>query len=534
MRRATFIFDRAAADRVCEFFERFLKHWKGPKAGQPFKLLPWQRKILRDLFGWKRPDGTRRYRVAYVEVPRKNGKTLLISGVLLYLLCGDGEQGAEVFAAANTADQSGTAFRDCRSMVQASADLSARLKIGQYTIEHPKSRSVLKALSGESVGTHGKNIHGLSVDELHEGRSQSFRDLFEALTTSMGARRQPLTVCITTAGRGDDETICAEMHAKALRYLRGEVTPDDAAYDDTFYPVVFGAGRDADWTSPTVWRKANPSLGEAVTEEYLAAECVKARESASAEATFRRLYLNQWLETTTRWLSLDRFDDCTRDILPAELDGLPCYVGTDLSSVYDLTASAALYVTPSGWLVVPRLYIPAETARKRYRDDGTPFPTWIEHGHVVATDGQTVDYDRVEADIVALSSTAKVRAVAVDPYNATQLVGRLERAGLVTVAVQQTFLGMSAACKEIERRMAEGTIAFAANPAMRWMAGNVEVEQDRHGNIRPVKPKRKKAYAGTAKFSIDGVVATVVAASRAMLADPEEEDAHAGHLATWL
>ena len=530
----TYTFDHAAADRVCEFFERFLRHWKGPKAGQPFRLLPWQRTVLRDLFGWKRADGTRRYRTAYIEVPRKNGKSLYVAGVLLYLLCADGEQGAEVYAVANTAEQSGVAFRDCRSMVSASPELSSRLVLKQYTIDHPASRSVLKALSGESVGTHGKNIHGLSVDELHEGRSQGFRDLYEALTTSMGARRQPLTVQITTAGRGDDETICAEQHAKALKYLSGEVRPGDADHDDTFYAVVFGAGRDDDWTDPATWRKANPSLGEAVTAEYLAAECVKAKASPSLEGTFRRLYLNQWTETTTRWLKLDEVDACRRPINAAEVADLPCYVGTDLSSVYDLTAVVALYVRPDDtWLVVPRFYVPEPTAHRRYRDDGTPFPEWIERGHVVATRGDTIDYDKVEEDVIALANGGNVRLVAFDPYNATQLMGRIERAGVNTVGVNQNFLAMSAACKEVERRLGAGAIVLDENPCLRWMAANVEVEADRHGNIRPVKPKRRKSYKGTAKFSIDGIVALVVAASRAMLTDPREETANAGVTCAW-
>jgi phage terminase large subunit-like protein len=522
-----YYFDQKAAKRVCQFFERFLCHWKGSKAGQPFRLLAWQRQVLSDLFGWKRTaDGTRRYRTAYIEVPRKNGKTLFISGILLYLLCGDDEPGAEVYAVANTRAQAGVAFKDCRSMVAASPALSKRLLLKQHTIEHPASNSVLASLSGESVGSHGKNIHGMSMDELHELKSQSGRDLYEALTTSMGARSQPLVIQITTAGNGGDDTICSQQHAKAMRYLSGEIVEGDDAYDDTFYACVYAADPSDDWTDPATWAKANPSLGEAVSEDYLRRECVKAKESPANENSFRRLYLNQWTETTTRWLKLDAFDACVRPVEASEVNGLACFVGTDLSTTYDMTAVVALYVAADGtWLVVPRLYIPRETARRRAREDGTPFPEWAEQGHVIETPGQTIDYAKIEADVRALAAGGRVREVAFDPFNAVRLMGDLDRSGITTVPVQQNFLGMSAACKEVERRMADRTIVFDLNPCLRWMASSVEVEFDRHMNLRPVKPNRRGSYAGTAKYSIDGIVATIVAASRAMRHDPTTDEA---------
>ena len=520
-----YFFDPKDADRVCTFVQNYCQHWKGAKAGQPFKLLPWQRQVLRDLFGWKRTaDRTRRYRVAYIEVPRKNGKTLFISAILLYLLCGDREPGAEIYAVANTRQQSGVAFKDCVSMVKASPSLSKRLEIRQYSIEHPASNSVLTSLSGENLGSHGRNIHGMSQDELHEGKGQSFRELYEALSTSMGARRQPLTVQITTAGNGGDDTICAEQHAKAIRYLSGDVKEGDPDHDDTFYACVYAADRDDDWTDPATWRKANPSLGEAVTEDYLRRECVKAKESPAKEGAFRRLYLNIWTQATERWLRLDTYDDCCRPIDPLELNGLPCFIGTDLSTTYDLSAVVALYVSGDTWLVVPRLYVPSETARRRYREDATPFPTWAEAGHVIQTPGPTVDYAKVEADIRSIAASGRVKEVAFDPFNAVRMMTDLDRSGITTVPVQQNFLRMSAACKEVERRLAERTIVFDDNPCLRWMAASTEVESDRHGNIRPVKPNRKGSYAGTARYSIDGIVATIVAASRAMLHDATTEE----------
>lgn len=524
---SNYIFDQEAADRVCRFFEKRLRHFEGKFAGKPFTLLPWQRQMLRDVFGWKRQDGTRRYRHVYCEVARKNGKSLLCAGLAIYLLYADNEPGAQVYSVACNTQQANITFGAARKMVDASPELKCKIQQKQYHLAHASSRSIYKALSGENVGAHGKNIHGLIIDELHEWEGQSSRELYEALVTSMGSRAQPLTVAITTAGHGGEQTLCRELHDKALRYLAGEVKPGDEAFDDTFYAVVYAAGKDDPWDDPQTWAKANPSLGETVQIDYLRKECVKAKESPAYENTFKRLFLNIWTEQATRWLSLGAWDACCREIEPAEVAGKPCVVGLDLSASYDLTAVVAVYMLDEHWLIVPKLYCPRATAAQRSKEDDVPYLEWVQNGHVSATDGPTIDYDRVEADLLDLRDTADIQAVAFDPYNATSIVNHLENAGLVTVPVHQTFLGMSAASKELERRLINKSVVIAENPAFRWMAANVEVEQDRHGNIRPVKPRAGGKYAGTGKYKIDGIVAMVIAITRAMLLNEGENSGSA-------
>lgn len=521
-----YFFDAEAAERPIIFFEQYLRHFEGRFAGKPFLLLDWQKELLREIFGWKRKsNGYRRYRTAYIEVARKNGKSALCAGILLYLLCADGEPGAQVFSVACNTDQASITFSGAKKMLQASPRLSKRLDDKRNQIIHPKSQSFCRPLSGESVGSHGKNIHGLVIDEFHEWLGPGAAYLYEALTTSFGARTQPLTVIITTAGKTSEESLCLEMHRKSLRYQRGEVKAGDATFDDTFFSRVFAADQDDAWDDERSWRKANPSLGETVTFDYLRIECAKAKESASKENTFRQLYLCQWTEQTTRWLSLEKFDARTAPIEPEDYEGQPCFIGLDLSTSYDFAAAVELYPAGRTWLLVPRLYIPKATARKRYTEDGTPIPDWIEQGFVVGMETETVDYDQIEADLLAKSS--QIKEVAFDPYNATALTNHLERAGIITVPVHQTFLGMSAAAKEFERRLTAGTITIAENPALRWMAANVEIESDRHGNIRPVKPRRRGSYAGTRLHSIDGIVAAIIAVRRAMLFDGQDagEDA---------
>lgn len=513
-----YYFHEESADRVCRFFETQLTHFEGRFAGQPFTLLPWQRTLLRDVFGWKRHDGTRRYRTIYVEVPRKQGKSALCSGLALYLTCADHEAGAQVFSAACNTQQANITFLAAKKMVEASPALRKRLHLKQYTIEHATSQSIYRALSGENVGAHGKNVHGLIIDELHEWTSPASRELYEALVTSMGMRSQPLTVHITTAGHGGEETLCLQLHKKALRYINGEVQPGDADYDDTFYSVIYAASPDDPIDNVLTWAKANPSLGETVPVDYYRREAVKAKESPVNLNTFKRLFLNIWTEAATRWLDLSRYDACVMPVDEAELDGIAVYLGIDLSQTYDITAAMRLYTPPSGpWVLVPRLYCPLESAQKRYKEDGFNYPQWIKDGYIIGTEGESIDYRVVEADIVELASRSPILEAGFDPYNAAILTGNLEKSGILTVPVYQTYLGMNAACKELERRLVSHEIIVADNPCLRWMAANTEVEQDRHSNIRIVKPRQSGKYAGTGKYKVDGIVAAVIAVSRAML-----------------
>ena len=314
----TFHYDREEAERAVDFFSRFLTHIKGEWAGRPLKLSPWQAdEVIRPLFGWRRPDGTRRYRMAYIEVPRKQGKSTLGAGIGLYLTFADGEPGAEIYSAASDRDQAAIVFDLGRQMVEQSPNLLKRSETYRRSIVVPATASSYKVLSAEAYSKHGLNAHGIIFDELH---AQPNRDLWDVLTTSTGARRQPLVVAITTAG-WDRNSICWEQHEYAERVRDGIIE------DPTFLPVLYNA-EGLDWQTPEAWAKACPSLGVTVQPEFLAAECKKAQEIPGFQNTFRRLYLNEWTQQAARWLDMATWDECagleSSDILRDSLRGNRC------------------------------------------------------------------------------------------------------------------------------------------------------------------------------------------------------------------
>ena len=516
---ANYIFDEAAADRVCRFFETQLHHYKGRWAGQTFKLLPWQKNILRDVFGWKRPDGTRRYRFIYTEIGRKNGKSFFASGIALYLLCADGEQGAEIYSAACNTGQSGITFEDARNMIEATPQIKKRIKRFRYHFEHPATKSIYKVLSGEAIGSHGKNIHGLILDEAHEFTSMSSRQLYTALTTSMGARTQPLTVVITTAGNAGDESLCLNSTKRQRSISRAKLGQTIQSMTILFTPSYLPPMPKTTGPTPKYGRRLTPAWAKLSQKVFMKPNAGRPKKTHPPK-TLRRLYLCQWTEQTTRWLDLAAYDQCTAEAQPIETPTFTI-LGLDLSIVHDFSAAVTIYAGEK-WIVQPRLYIPKSTAVKRWREHGTPIPLWIEQGFVIGTDGLTVDYDRIEQDILDAAKKTPIAEVAFDPYNAAGITRHLEERGLTTVPVYQTWPIISPACKEIERRLIEQSIIFPVNPALRWMAAAAEVESDRHDNIRLAKPNRKGKYAGTPKFSVDGIMATLIAASRVRLRDPQQ------------
>src|SRR5437867_9476418 len=332
-RKSRFWFDEEAAERACSFFEDMLVHVKGEWAGQPFVLEPWQRDIARSLFGWKRRDGTRRYRIAYIEVPKKNGKSTLVAGIGLYLLTADGEQGGEVYSAAADREQAAIVFSTAKSVVQASPELAARCETYHRSIVVPRTGSSYKVLSADVPTKHGLNPSGILFDELH---AQPNRELWETLVTGGAARRQPLVVAITTAGY-DRQSICYELHDHAVKVRDGII------HDDAFLPVIYAADEAGDWTDPKVWKKANPSLGVSVKVDFIREECERAKENPRKQNSFRRLHLNQWTEQSTRWIDMGVWAECAGAVDAEALQGRICYAGLDLSSTTDLSAFVLLF-----------------------------------------------------------------------------------------------------------------------------------------------------------------------------------------------
>lgn len=497
-------FSRPIAAAALKFFRKRLCHVKGERAGRPLNLRRWQRNIITTLFGYRRPDGSRRYRTAYIEIPRKAGKSTLASGIALLLLYCDSEPGAEIYSCASDREQAAIVFEIARENVKRSAALDRISVTYQRSINHrdPKTgvlRGSYKVLSAEAPSKHGYNPSGIIFDELH---AQPNADLWEVMRTGTGARKQPLTAAITTAGF-DRHSICWQVHQQAVAVQNG------TAPNESFLPVIYAADPADDWASEETWYKAQPNLGVSVPVSFYRDECLTAKQSPAFENTFRRLYLNQWTEQETRWLSLDQWRR-GGESLP-DLTGRSCWAGLDLSTTTDLSALALAFEREEGgYYLLMRFWAPEENARKRERMDGVPYSLWAKQGFLTLTEGDVVDYDVIRAEINALRRTYDIREVAIDRWNAAQLTTQLQGDGLKIVPFGQGYASMSPAAKEFEKLVIGGEIQHGGHPILDWMAANVAIRQDDAGNIKPSKEKSTER--------IDGIVAAVMAVGRAAVA----------------
>lgn len=493
--------EHTKADLALRFFGA-LRQTKGKWAGQPLALLPWQERIIRDLFGTLRPDGRRQYRTAYIEVPRKAGKSTLAAAIALYLLF-EGEPGAEVYSAAADREQARIVFEQAKQMVEGSPELSRYAEVYRNAIYVPALGASYRVLSADAPTKHGLNAHGVIFDELH---AQPNRELWDVLTTSTGARAQPLVVAITTAGY-DRESICYELHEYALRVRDGIVD------DPTFYPVVYSAPDDAPWDDPATWHLANPSLGVTVAEEFYESEARRAREMPAYQNTFRRLYLNEWVQQHTRWIDLGLWEEnADGPIDEAALAGRICYGGLDLAAVSDLTAWVMVFPRdgePDHLDVLARFWAPEarlNDSTNRYRDQ---YRQWARDGYLTVTPGDATDYAYVREQVLQDAQRFRLIDLNIDRlFQAHQLAMELAHEGLQVFGMGQGFLSMAAPMAEFHRRLLARQINHGGNPVLRWMADGVVVRQDPAGNLKP-----DKAHS---QSRIDGIVALVMALDRAM------------------
>ena len=474
-----------------------LTHTKGPFAGQPFNLRPWQEhKIIRPLFKTER--GRRVYRTCLLMMPRKNGKTELAAALAIDGLLFDGEQGGEVYSAAADKDQASLVFNVAAQMIRNEPDLYAQCEIldSQKRIFHRKSGSFYRAISAEAYSKHGFNASRVIYDELHAAPS---RELWDVLTSSTGARDQPLVIAISTAGY-DRHSILWELYAHAKK------TAETPALDPTFLPVIFEAPIDADWTDERVWHRANPALGDFRSLDEMRIAAARAKEIPAQENTFRRLYLNQWTEQAARWINLSTWDACqtTAPATFATFGSRPAYVGMDLSSTKDLTALVAVFPDAAGFDVLPQFFVPAERLRERTTRDRVPYDQWARDGWLRATPGPVVDYEAVRAALQQWCADFDVRIVAYDPWNATDLVSRLtNQDGVTCVPLRQGFASLSAPTKALEQAILARRLRHFGHPVLRWNVANVSVDTDAAGNLKPSKTLSTER--------IDGVVALIMA-----------------------
>jgi phage terminase large subunit-like protein len=452
----------------------------GDFAGHAFRLRPWQARIVRRLFATGR-DGLRIVRTCLLMLPRKNGKTELAAAIAIYCLLFDGQTGGEIYLAAADREQASKVFQAMVAMLRADPELLAVVEIveSQKRIVHPASGSFCKAISAEAYSKHGFNASVVIYDELHAAPN---RELWDVLATSQGARLQPLLIAISTAGY-DRHSILWELYTHAKRVA------EHPEIDPTFLPIIYEAPADADWRDERTWKICNPALGDFRSLDEMRVMAARAAEIPAQENVFRRLYLNQWTEQAARWISLTAWDACTSD--PPRYAGRRCYVGLDLSSTTDLTAIAGVYPSPDGSFDVRvAAFMPDAKIRERARRDRVPYDEWVRRGLLVATPGNVVDYERVRAELRAWDADSDVQEIAYDPWNATDLVQRLtQQDGFTCVPMRQGFASLSAPTKSLEQAILSRRLRHDGHAVLRWCIGNVAVETDDAGNLKPSKKR---------------------------------------------
>lgn len=523
--------DFEAAARVRRFFEKLLRHSKGEFSGQPFKLAAWQyQDVIAPLFAWKRADGTRRFRVAWIEVPKKNGKSTLSSGLSLYLLTGDSEAGAEVYNGAVDKNQAAIVFDEAANMVASSPMLKQMLEVinSRKRIVVRQKPAWMQALSADVESKEGLNAHGVIFDEIH---AQKNRRLWDTLRDAGAMRRQPLIVVITTAGAGR-EGIAWELHEYATRVRSGDVI------DPTWFVGIWAADEKDDWTDPAVWRKANPSMDLTIREEEMAERCRQAQASTGEENNFKRRRLNLWVEQVVRWLKMDRWRANAADVTdPAAwrrerlhaLARASCVGGLDLGATGDLTALALLFGNEAdGYDLLPWFWAPELGS---WRQNGTYrelYQAWMREGYISVTTGgergfrDWTDYAAVRKDINTLGDRYGIEELAVDRlFQGNETVMNLAADGFNVVPFGQGFMSMAAPTKKFEELVLAGKLRHGNNPVLAWMAANASIRTDDAGNMKPVKPERNSP------LKVDGIVAAIMALGRKMARPPKRQSVYA-------
>lgn len=486
--------DSDAAKHAIQFVEGLCKFTEGVWAGKPFVMLPWQRALVANLYGWVRPDGTRRYRQAHVLVPRKAGKTELAAALALYHLLADDEPTPEVVGIARDRSQAGLCLRRAIRMADQEPMLSSRTEAYQSRLTSPMTYGVYKVLSADAPGAHGLNVSACIADEIHAMENR--RDLWEAVMTSMGARRQPLMISITTAGVLR-ESLEHDLFQYSLRVCEGAIE------NPAFLPCLHYADANDDWRLEETWRKANPSLDSTSTLEWYKQEAQRANDQPSYESPFRTYYLCQHITAAERWIRMSDWDECEKDFDSDKLRGLPCYLGIDLAQTTDLSSISCVWLDGDECYVRNWNYAPEIGAAMRTRKDGVPYVDWARRGWMTLTPGDTTDYSYIVQQIEKIAAEHKVRMVAYDPYNAQNLANDLEHRGIPVVRVPQSFLNLATPTRMWERAISARKLHHDGNPVLSWAMSNCVVERDANDNPRPSKRRSVER--------IDPVIASIIA-----------------------
>ena len=490
--RSPYVFDENEANRVCKFIE-LLTHTKGELAGTRIHLEPWQVFILTTVFGWlRRADGGRRYRRAYVEVSRGNGKSTLCSGIGLYCLLADREGGAEVYSFATTRDQAKIVFGDAKVMAERNAPL--RNKFGLQVLANalyvPTSNSTFQAKSAEGSTLDGLNTHLAIIDELHAHKTRAVYDVVE---TSTGKRKNSLMFVITTAGF-DTSGICYEVRTMVTKVLEKSVV------DETQFGIIYGLDEGDDWTTVEALEKANPNWGISVRPEIITSLMKKAIALPSAVNNFKTKHLNIWCSASSAWMDMQAWEAGEINVDRSDFEGQPCYIGLDVGAKNDVTAKVLLFPVGKSFVVFADFYLPEAAVEK---STNSQYRGWVEEGWITQSGGAMTDLARIEEDIRDDLSRFDVKGIAYDPWNALQLATNLGNDGAPMVEYRNTVQNFSDPMKSLEALVQDKRVNHDGNPVLRWMMSNVVAKLDAKDNIFP----RKERYEN----KIDGVVALIMA-----------------------
>lgn len=503
-----YVFDVEKAERPCEFLE-LLPHIKGKWARERrlIELEAWQCFIITTVFGWvHRETRHRRFREGYTEVPRKNAKSTLSSGLALYMLTADGEQGAEVYSAATTRDQARIVFDDARAMAERVPDLRTYLGVAilQHALTVAATASSFKPLAAEGSTLDGLNVHFAVIDELHAHKT---RAVYDVIDTARGAREQSLLWNITTAG-SDRSGICYERRAHVVKVLDGVIE------DPSLFGIIYTIDEGDDPHDPASWAKANPNWLRSVLPEDMEAASRKAMAMQSAMGNFLTKRLNVWVNADHAWMEMAPWDRCAnRSLTVDKVAHLKCIQALDLSSKVDFAARALVFEDRAAdrYYLITRFYLPERAVEQ---SGNAQYDGWRRSGHMTVTPGEVTDFDQIELDLAADMRTLQIDEVAFDPWQATQLASHMIDQGVPMVEVRQNVANMSEAMKQLEALVLQGKLEHDGNPVMTWMISNVVCHRDAKDNIYP----RKERYEN----KIDGPVATIMALARVVASQQRE------------
>ena len=517
-------FDQEEGQRFVAFFERFLHHSKGKWAGDPFTLLPWQQFMISSLFGWKKSDGSRRFRTLFCAVGRKNGKSATCSGLGLAMLDFDQEPAAEVYFSATKRDQARICHVEAERMVKASPHLKKRIGIHRNNLHVKSTGSKAEPLSSEARSLDGLSPHCAIIDEYHAHKDA---EIFHVLKSATGARAQPLLAIVTTAGWNIDGP-CFHFQKTCQDVLQG------IKDDDSLLPLIYCLDEEDDWKDQSTWIKANPSLGESISMDYLVEQYTQATNYGSTEeANFRTKHLNEWVSSSDVWIKDEEWMASGSDPIEVDEKSLTWYGGLDLAAVSDFCCLVLVAPLPDGELLARRWYWLPESAweRRMDREESSIHMDMLDLSYFHLSPGNVTDYQALRRtisgyyvqdgtvmhDTSCIMDQYNVASISFDRWNSSTLVTQLTGDGVLMAPIGMGYASQSAPLRELERLILEKKLIHEGDPVLRWMMRNVMIQRDPAGNIKLDKARSQD--------KIDGVMSLNCAVAEWMTrtaADPNE------------